>query len=96
MRKSNELTMKAAIQQLLETYKLSDQFLVEQLKLNWEELVGKVIANRTEEIYVNNQKLFLKVNSSSLKQELSMMKTQLVQQVNEYAGKVLVKEIVLL
>ena len=55
-RKSNELTMKAAIEQLLDTYKLSDQFIVEKIKINWPELVGKVIANRTDEINIRQQK----------------------------------------
>lgn len=95
-RKSNELTMKAAIEQLLETYKLSDQFLAEKIKSNWPELVGKVIANRTDEISIRQQKLYLKVSSASLRQELIMMKTNLIDKINEYAGKKLINEIVLL
>ena len=95
-RKSNELTMKAAIEQLLETYKLSDQFLAEKIKSNWPELVGKVIANRTDEISIRQQKLYLKVSSASLRQELIMMKTNLINNINEYAGKKLINEIVLL
>lgn len=95
-RKSNELTMKAAIEQLLETYKLSDQFLAEKIKSNWPELVGKVIANRTDEISIRQQKLYLKVSSASLRQELIMMKTDLIDNINEYAGKKLINEIVLL
>ncbi len=95
-RKSNELTMKAAIEQLLDTYKLSDQFLAEKIKSNWPELVGKVIANRTDEISIRQQKLYLKVSSASLRQELIMMKTNLIDNINEYAGKKLINEIVLL
>jgi predicted nucleic acid-binding Zn ribbon protein len=88
--------MKAAIEQLLETYKLSDQFLAEKIKSNWPELVGKVIANRTDEISIRQQKLYLKVSSASLRQELIMMKTNLIDNINEYAGKKLINEIVLL
>ena len=95
-RKSNELTMKAAIEQLLDAYKLSDQFLAEKIKSNWPELVGKVIANRTDEISIRQQKLYLKVSSASLRQELIMMKTNLIDNINEYAGKKLINEIVLL
>ena len=95
-RKSNELNMKAAIEQLLDTYKLSDQFLAEKIKSNWPELVGKVIANRTDEISIRQQKLYLKVSSASLRQELIMMKTNLIDNINEYAGKKLINEIVLL
>jgi len=95
-RKSNELTMKAAIEQLLEAYKLSDQFIVEKIKINWPELVGKVIANRTDEITIRQQKLYLKVSSASLRQELIMMKSTLIENINTYAGKKLINEIVLL
>jgi predicted nucleic acid-binding Zn ribbon protein len=88
--------MKAAIEQLLETYKLSDQFIVEKIKINWPELVGKVIANRTDEINIRQQKLYLKVSSASLRQELIMMKSALIENINTYAGKKLINEIVLL
>ena len=88
--------MKAAIEQLLETYKLSDKFIVEKIKINWPELVGKVIANRTDEINIRQQKLYLKVSSASLRQELIMMKSTLIENVNTYAGKRLINEIVLL
>jgi predicted nucleic acid-binding Zn ribbon protein len=88
--------MKAAIEQLLETYKLSDQFIVEKIKINWPELVGKVIANRTDEISIRQQKLYLKVSSASLRQELIMMKSTLIENVNTYAGKKLINEIILL
>ena len=95
-RKSNELTMKAAIEQLLDTYKLSDQFIVEKIKINWPELVGKVIANRTDEINIRQQKLYLIVSSASLRQVFIMMKSTLIENVNTYAGKRLINEIVLL
>jgi predicted nucleic acid-binding Zn ribbon protein len=88
--------MKAAIEQLLDAYKLSDQFIIEKIKLNWPELVGKVIANRTDEINIRQQKLYLKVSSASLRQELIMMKSTLIENVNTYAGKKLINEIVLL
>jgi len=88
--------MKAPIEQLLETYKLADQFIVEKIKIIWPELVEKVIANRTDEINIRQQKLYLKVSSASLRQELIMMKSTLIENVNTYAGKKLINEIVLL
>lgn len=94
-KKSNEITLKDAIEQMLEVYRIKDKFLEENIKYHWEEIVGKMIAARTQEVYIKNQKLFLKVDSSVLRQELMMMRSNLVDKINEAAGKQIVTDVVL-
>ena len=48
----------------------------------WEEVTGKVVARYTGEKYIKNQTLFVKINNPSLRQDLSMMREQLVKRLN--------------
>lgn len=96
MKKANEVTLKEAIEQLLKAYHIKDKFAENDVIAHWEELMGKVIANRTTEIYIRDKKIFLRVNSAVLKNELMMMKNSLLQRVNERAGVILVEDMVLL
>ena len=52
----------------------------------WPEMMGKAVANRTSEIYIKNKKLFLKIESSVMRDELAHGKSVIIQRVNEYAG----------
>lgn len=54
-----------------------------------------MISKHTTEIYISGKKLFVKVDSSPLKQELSYSKTKLMQALNEQVGKAVIEEIVL-
>ena len=58
--------------------------------------MGKAIANRTKSVFVKDQKLFVTVESSVLKQELNMNKAQIIELYATELGKVLIKEVVIL
>lgn len=93
-RKSNEMSLKEAIEKLMAHYHIEDRYRFEQVKNKWEEVVGKMIAQRTERMSLKNGTLYITLNSSTLRQELSFMKTDLIRRVNEEAAKEIVKEIV--
>lgn len=96
MRSTNEKTLKEAIQQLLEVYHLKDKFTEVDIIHNWENIMGKMIANRTSEVFIKNKKLFIRLNSAVLKQEFLMMKANVLNKVNEHAGVVVAEELILL
>jgi predicted nucleic acid-binding Zn ribbon protein len=58
--------------------------------------MGKAIASRTKGIFMKENKLFVTVESSALKQELLMSKERIIHLFREELGKEVVKEIVLL
>ncbi len=95
MRKSNEITLKEAIEKLMEQYHIDDRFRFEFVKNKWESIVGKGIAQRTEKLSLRGKTLYLVVQSSVIKQELLMMKSQLIQRVNEEAGKEICKDLII-
>ncbi|AYL97657.1 DUF721 domain-containing protein [Mucilaginibacter celer] len=96
MRKTNDKTLKEAIEQMLNVYKIKRRFDETGVVNFWPELVGKSVANRTKEIFVRDKKLFLRIESSVIKHELALMHTQIIQKINEEAKSVLVEEIIFL
>lgn len=60
----------------------------------WEEIVGKMIARHTDDIYLKNRKLFIRFNSAALKQEMSYAKEKIIEEVNHALGHDAVGEIV--
>ena len=48
--------------------------------------MGPVIAKYTEQVFISNQTLMVKINNSALRAELSMMRTQIVRLLNDHIG----------
>jgi predicted nucleic acid-binding Zn ribbon protein len=96
MRKANDKTLKEAIEQMLQVYKIKKRYDETAVIANWPELVGKSVANRTKELFVHDKKLFLRIESSVIKNELMLMRTQIINKINEEAKAVLVEEIIFL
>ncbi len=96
MRKTNDKSIKEALEQLLQVYKLRRKFDETSLIAAWPELMGSAIANRTKEIYIRDKKLFLRIESSVIKNELLMMRSQILEKMNDKAGARVVEELILL
>ncbi len=52
----------------------------------WEQVTGHTVASYTEEKFIKNQVLFVKITNPALRQDLSMMRSQLPRRLNEAAG----------
>ena len=96
MRKTNDKTLKEAIEQMLQVYKIKRRFDETGIIAAWPKFVGKSMANRTKEIFIRDKKLFLRIESSVIKNELMMMRTQIIEKINNEAEAVLVEEIIFL
>ena len=96
MRKANDKTLKEAIEQMLQVYKIKRRYDETGIKNSWPQLVGKSVANRTREIYIHDKKLFLRIESSVIKNELIMMRTQIIDKINKEADSILIEEIIFL
>ncbi|GAC1307674.1 MAG: DUF721 domain-containing protein [Mucilaginibacter sp.] len=96
MRKANDKSLKEAIEQMMQVYKIKRKYDETGVIANWPDLVGKSVANRTKELFIHDKKLFLRIESSVIKNELMMMRTQIIDKINEDAKGVLVDEIVFL
>lgn len=94
MGRNNDKPLKEAIEQLLKVYKLKRKFDETALIVAWPELMGRAVANRTSQLYIRERKLFIRVESSVLKNELLMIRSEIVRKMNERAGSSVLDEIV--
>ena len=91
----SEKPLKKTIDQLLRAYGYQDQLDEIALIETYKELVGQLFANHTQKIAFKNNILYVKLDSASLKQELSYVKEGLVEKINRKMGKSLVSKIVI-
>ena len=96
MRKPNDITLKDAITKMLNTYRLRGKFDETGVVAFWPELMGTAIANRTTQIYVSRGKLFVRIESSVIKNELLMVRTGIIDKLNERAGAKVISELIFL
>lgn len=94
MKKANEQTIKQAINLLLDTYKIKDKYLETSVIAHYDEIMGKLIASRTTEISVRQKKLYIRLSSAALKQELVQGKDKIIQLINEGIGAEVIKEVI--
>jgi predicted nucleic acid-binding Zn ribbon protein len=96
MRKANDKSLKEAIEQMLNVYKIKRRYDETGIVSAWPDLVGKSVANRTKELFIKDKKLFLRIESSVIKNELVMMRQQIIKKINDDAKTELVADIVFL
>lgn len=94
-RLSNEQSLGEVIQDFLKESgwqkKLDEVHLITQ----WDKLLGSNLAKYTEEVFIQNDVLHIRLNSSTLRQELSYKKTDLIKDLNEMVGKEVITDIIL-
>ncbi|MGY3053985.1 putative nucleic acid-binding Zn ribbon protein [Pedobacter sp. UYEF25] len=96
MRKPNDVSVKDAIDKMLDVYRLRKKFDETSIVALWPELMGAAVANRTTQIYIHDKKLFIRLESSVIKNELLMVRHGIIQKLNEKAGTEVISEIVFL
>ena len=93
MRRRNTETLKEVIEQYLRAVGADKRLKEIRLSKQWEEIMGRSIAMRTEKIEIRNGIFHIKINSSVVKHELSMIKQELIKKLNDTAGEKLVNDI---
>ncbi len=60
---------------------------------SWDELTGSVGARYTQEKYIKNQTLFVKIQNPALRSNLSMRRSELVKMLNDKVGAYVISDI---
>ncbi len=94
--KGNTHHIGEAINQLLKSYQLKSKFDEANLVSSWERLVGKAVAKRTKKVFLRNKVLFIELESPSMKNDLNLHKTQILDLFSKEFGPDLIKEIVIM
>jgi predicted nucleic acid-binding Zn ribbon protein len=95
MRKSNTQKIGEVVSEFLKEMKIDRKITETRIINSWPGIVGPVIARHTEKVYIRNGVFFVQVNSPVLRNELSFMKSRLIEVLNEQAGEKLITKVVL-
>jgi len=95
-RQSDIVPLKDGIKALLRVYRLQGKLNEVTVVASWEKVMGKAVAMKTQQVYVSNNKLFVRLSSAPLKHELFMAKTRVLENLNAEVGEDIIKEVVFL
>ena len=93
MFKRSVLPLDDIVNQLLRQEGLETPLNERRLIDAWETVAGATIARYTTEKFIRNQVLFVNILNPTLRSELSMMKTQLVDRLNAVIGARVITDI---
>ncbi|MCI6551718.1 MAG: DUF721 domain-containing protein [Prevotella sp.] len=86
-------TLDDVIKRLLRQEGLETPLLQKRIVDAWERVAGDIVARYTVEKFIKNQTLFVKITNPALRQNLSMMRTQLVKRLNEAVGCLVITDV---
>jgi hypothetical protein len=95
MRKSQTQKISDVIRDCLKELQIDRKLKEVNLVAQWENMMGRMVAMRTERIYIKSRILYIHVTSSVLKTELLMMRSEIINKLNENAGEKLIESIVI-
>jgi len=91
----NEITLGEAIEAMLKEYGLQERISQAHISASWEKLMGKTINIRTQEVKLKKRKLYIKVNSSVLREELHYARNKILEIINAEFKETVADEIIL-
>ncbi len=91
---ANEKSIKELITELLSTYRLGGKLNETRLIGKWNDVVGKIIASHTRNLYISNKKLFVTIDSSVVRSELMYSKEKLINRLNRAVGSEVIVDII--
>jgi hypothetical protein len=94
-RRINQESLDDVIERLLRVYRLKSGLTEISLKSDWEQIVGPVVASRTDNILLRGGKLILKMNSPAMRQELHYQREDIKTNVNRHLKQDLIKEVLI-
>lgn len=95
MKRHNDQQLKDVLKQLVDQYKLRSRLNQTKIKVLWLELMGPSINRYTTDIRIRGKKLFVTIESASLRQELSMGREKILKIVNEALGEAYLEAVVI-
>jgi len=94
MRKSNTQPLGEVIDELLGALNIRGKLSQARVLNAWNEVLGTYIASHTLKSYIREKTLYVQLDSAVIRNELFMMKEQLIQSLNEKAGTKVIEKIV--
>ena len=81
------------LQQFIRDEGLETPLLQQRAMDAWKEVTGVLVDHYTREKFIKNQVLFVKILNPALRQDLSMMHTQITRRINETVGSSVISDV---
>ncbi len=81
------------VNKLMKAYRLDGRMKEMDVINAWPEMMGIAVANRTKSISVRNKTLYITMDSSVMRDELSYGKSIIIERVNQQAGCELITDV---
>ena len=95
MRRNNTNTIGQIIKKIIRNNKLSKRLDVLNILDVWNNIIGKDLEKYIKSTKLVDDKLYVKLRSSIVRNEMSYKKTQLIQRINKKLNKDVIKNIIL-
>lgn len=74
---------------------LYEKILEIRIQRAWGEVLGPMVLQYTRNIYVKDRVLYVSLTSAVLRNELTLCRDRLVKSLNQYAGSVVIRDIII-
>jgi len=92
--KTGPESLGGVLQNLLKNLGLEKRINEQKLILNWEKIVGARIAEKSKAFKIEGEKLFVKVESPSWRNELFYLKKEIIDKLNQSVEQEVIKDII--
>lgn len=92
----NEHKLNDVIREVLDQYNLQTRLAEARAAGSWGKVVGKLIAKYTRNVFVRDGILYVRIDSSVIKNEIDYSRKKIIDEINEGVGDEVIKEIKLL
>jgi len=96
MKRTNSLHISSVLQDFYkENPQLWQKILEIRIQRAWGEILGPMVMQSTQNLYIKNRVLYVFLSSSVLRNELILNRKRLLTSLNEYAGAEVVRNLVI-
>lgn len=96
MKKHKPKRIDSVLRKLARSWGQETEYLQAKIMNSWSEIAGQVIANHTKKIHFYDRKLFVNVDSSTVKNEMFLIRETIKKRVNKFAGYEMIDTVVIL
>ncbi len=93
MRRKETQSLSDILAEFSKDKKFDTKLMETRLIDNWGQMLGPVIDNATQKVYICNRVLFVHIESAVVKNELFMMRSQIVDALNKSVGAKIIDSI---
>lgn len=93
MFKRNVKSLGDVLNTLLREEGLETPLLQKRLIDSWEDVMGPMVAKYTLNKFISNQTLIVRLSSPALRADLSMRRKQIVMQLNQAVGRIVIADV---